>query len=125
MGNVSATMESAAPSPVERPPRPVVVPPVLYLPVAVDDDGQVQDVRMLKLGDGRVALVAYTALDRFIACWGADQPWALVNTAELPDIHAQKPFDLKLLDVLVPEPVRSAVPEPVEPADRPGEGGQR
>lgn len=94
--------------------RPTIVPPVLYLPVEVGQDGQVSDVRMLKLGDGRVALVGYTALDRFVACWGPAQPWALVNTSELPGIHEQKPFDVKLLDVLVPESVRSARPEPVD-----------
>lgn len=90
-----------------------MVPPVLYLPVDVDENGQVVDVRMLKLADGKVALVGYTALDRFVACWGAQQPWALVNTDQLPDIHANKPFDVRLLDVLVPEPVRSARPQPV------------
>lgn len=95
------------------PGRPVLVPPVLYLPVEVDESGAVRDVRMIKLGDGRVALCAYTALDRFVACWGAGQAWALVNTADLPGIHDQKPFDVKLLDVLVPEPVRSSRPEPV------------
>lgn len=92
---------------------PMLVPPVVYLPVDVDEAGAVRDVRMIKLGDGRVALCAYTALDRFVACWGAAQPWALVNTSDLPGIHDQKPFDVKLLDVLVPEPVRSARPEPV------------
>lgn len=100
--------------------RPTIVPPVLYLPVEVGEDGQVKDIRMLRLGDGRIALVGYTALDRFVACWGTEQPWALVNTSELPGIHEQKPFDVKLLDVLVPEPVRSALPEPVaQPAARP------
>jgi hypothetical protein len=93
--------------------RPQLVPPVLYLPVEVDADGEVTDIRMLRLGDGRIALVAYTALDRFVACWGEQQAWALVNTAELPGIHERKPFDVKLLDVLVPEPVRSARPDPV------------
>ena len=101
----------------------MLVPPVLYLPVEVDDAGAVRDVRMIKLGDGRVALCAYTALDRFVACWGAAQPWALVNTSDLPGIHDQKPFDVKLLDVLVPEPVRSSRPAPVHLEERPVEEG--
>lgn len=99
--------------------RPELVPPVLYLPVEVGDDGEVTDIRMLRLGDGRVALVAYTALDRFVACWGDQQPWALVDTSELPGIHETKPFDVKLLDVLVPEPVRSARPQPVDSGEAP------
>ena len=99
--------------------RPRLVPPVLYLPVDVGPDGEVTDIRMLRLGDGRVALVAYTALDRFVACWGDQQAWALVDTSELPGIHETKPFDVKLLDVLVPEPVRSARPEPVGPGETP------
>lgn len=83
---------------------------MVYLPVAVDDSGEVVDIRMIKLGDGRVALCAYSALDRFIACWGAAQPWALVNTSDLGEINDTKPYDVKLLDVLVPEPIRSTPP---------------
>lgn len=87
------------------------MPPVVYLPVDVDGTGETTDVRMIRLGDGRVALLAYTALDRFIACWGEQQPWALVKTSELEAIQETKPYDVKLLDVLVPEPIRSARPQ--------------
>ena len=86
------------------------MPPVVYLPVVVDEDGEIVDVRMIRLGDGRVALCAYTALDRFIACLGEQQPWMLVQTAQIGGINETKPFDVKLLDVLIPEPIRSGHP---------------
>ena len=90
-------------------------PPVVYLPVETDADGQVTDVKMVRLGDGRVALLGYTALDRFLDSWGHAQPWMLFETRRLPDIHAVKPFDLKLLDVVVPPGLRpDAVPAAVE-----------
>ena len=91
-------------------PRRQAVPPVVYLPVVVDEDGEIADIRMIRLGDGRVALCAYTALDRFIACWGEHQPWMLVQTAHIGQINETKPFEVKMLDVLVPEPIRSGHP---------------
>lgn len=71
-----------------------------------DENGQVSDFKMIKLGDGRVALLGYTALDRFIDAWGEHQPWLLFDSHRLDEIHALKPFDLKLLDVSVPEEYR-------------------
>lgn len=88
------------------PPAGAPVPPVLYVPVDLAADGSVADVRMLRLGDGRVALIAYTALDRLAAGCGPDVPWALVETGKLGDVHATKPFDVKLLDVDLPADVR-------------------
>lgn len=81
-------------------------PPVVYLPVETDADGQVTDVKMVRLEDGRVVLLGYTALDRFLDSWGHAQPWMLFETRRLADIHAVKPFDLKLLDVAVPPGLR-------------------
>lgn len=84
----------------------VPAPPVVYLPVETDADGHVTDVKMIKLGDGRVALLGYTALDRFIDSWGHHQSWLLFDSRRLHEIHAAKPFDLKLLDVAVPDEFR-------------------
>lgn len=81
-------------------------PPVVYLPVATDANGNVSDVKMIKLADGRVALLGYTALDRFIDAWGENQPWLLFDAHRLSEIHEVKPFDLKLLDVKVPAEFR-------------------
>ena len=84
----------------------VSAPPVVYLPVDVDSEGNVTDFRMIRLGDGRVALLAYTALDRFVDAWGEHQSWLLFETRKIGEIHRAKPFDLKLLDVVVPEEMR-------------------
>lgn len=81
-------------------------PPVVYLPVETDAEGQVTDIRMIKLEDGRVALLAYTALDRFIDAWGEHQPWLLFESRRIGTIQESKHFDLKLLDVAVPESFR-------------------
>lgn len=89
-------------------PTGVPAPPVIYLPVDIDPDGQVSDIKMIRLGDGRVALLGYTALDRFIDVWGESQPWMLFDTRKVDEIQHAKPFDLKLLDAPVPEHVRSA-----------------
>lgn len=91
----------------------VVAPPVVYLPVDTDEQGQVSDFKMIKLADGRVALLGYTALDRFIDAWGENQPWLLFDSHRLSEIHDVKPFDLKLLDVAVPEEFRPGPPQEV------------
>lgn len=91
----------------------VPVPPVVYLPVDVDAQGQVTDFKMIKLGDGRIALLGYTALDRFIDAWGEHQSWLLFETRKIDEIHRAKPFDLKLLDVEVPEEFRPGPPQEV------------
>ena len=90
-------------------------PPVVYLPVETDDSGQVSEFKMIKLGDGRVALLGYTALDRFIDAWGEYQPWLLFDSHRLDEIHAVKPFDIKLLDVAVPEEYRPGPPAQARP----------
>lgn len=92
---------------LERTGSGVAAPPVVYLPVDVDADGQVSDIKMIRLGDGRVALLAYTALDRFIDAWGEHQSWLLFDTRKVEEIQQAKPFDVKLLDVVVPESFRS------------------
>lgn len=91
------------------PKRGVPAPPVVYLPVRLDEHGAVADFLMVRLADERVALLGYTALDRFIDCCGEQQPWVLFETSKLGDLHAAKPFDLKLLDVPLPDGVRSAM----------------
>ncbi|MFW6867956.1 SAV_915 family protein [Nocardioides sp. CPCC 206347] len=85
-------------------------PPVVYLPVEIDADGKVTDFKMLKLGDGRIALLAYTALDRFINAWGDHQSWLLFESRKVDDIKDAKHFDVKLLDVDVPEEFRPGPP---------------
>lgn len=76
------------------------------MPVETDASGAVSDVKMIKLGDGRVVLLAYTALDRFVEAWGEHQPWLLLETRRVEEVRRVKHFDLKMLDVVVPVELR-------------------
>lgn len=71
----------------------------------MDEHGGVAEFKMIRLADGRVAPLGDTPLDRFLDSWG-EQPWLLLDSHRLDEIHAVKPFDLKLLDVAVPEEYR-------------------
>lgn len=101
--------EPPAGPPAGEPPAEgqIVGPPVVYVPVRLDAQGAVEEIVMLRMGDGQVALLAYSALDRFIDCCGEQQPWMLFETAKLVDLHQTKPFDTKLLDVELPAEVRA------------------
>ena len=81
-------------------------PPVAYLPCRLDGDGELAEVMMVELADGRVALVGYTALDRFVAACGDAHPWVLWQTAELHRLHDLKPYDVAYLDVPLPRELR-------------------
>jgi len=53
-----------------------------------------------------VALLAYSALDRLHTCCGAQQPWIVLPTAILDKLQQDNPFELLLLDVMIPEDER-------------------
>ena len=79
------------------------LPPVLYLPCADDvADPAAARPELRRTRDGRLALLAYTALDRLRTCCGTDQPWVLVRTPALDAIEVADHYDLLLLDVVVP-----------------------
>ncbi len=79
----------------------VVVPPVLYLPVREHPEGgNYPEVR--RLVDGRLALVAYTALDRLGDACGENQPWVLMHLADLATVKAAHPFDVVAFDPQLP-----------------------
>ena len=84
------------------------VPPILYVPCEGPgaDDEQHLDFRRTK--DGRLALMAYTALDRLVTCCGDAQPWVLILTEKLDEVNAQQPYDVIFLDVEIPEEHRRA-----------------
>lgn len=65
------------------------------------------DVR--RTADGRVALLVYSALDRFVDCCGQDQAWAVVPTAGLEDFCDGTTFDLIFLDMMIPLDSRRTV----------------
>ncbi|PXY19796.1 SAV_915 family protein [Prauserella endophytica] len=84
------------------------LPPVLYLPtapIAADGTGETT-VELRRTGDGRIALLAYTALDRLVECCGEHQPWLMVHTEHLPKLHERQPYDVILLDGEIPEELR-------------------
>jgi len=88
---------------------PADFPPVLYLP-CVDETVVAQDARvqLRTTRDGRSALLVYSALDRLHACMGETHPWMVVPTERLTLFWEESPFDLVLLDVVVPEHERTA-----------------
>lgn len=104
---------ASAPAPAQTSPSGAVVgraalqPPVAYLPCRLDENGDLAEVMMVELADGRVALMGYTALDRFVDACGDAHPWVLWQTAELPLLRDLKPYDVAYLDVPLPRELRS------------------
>lgn len=85
-------------------------PPVVYVPCdkpvgsTPGPGGRVPlDIRMRLTRDGRLALLAYSALDRFHEMAGLETQWALLTHDGLDEVYARQPFDLLLMDVTVPE----------------------
>jgi hypothetical protein len=106
--------ENDRPAPAPRlpdyePEVPVDPPPVLYVPCDRPTGGGDVAVQTRVMKDGRTALLAYTALDRFTGCCGPHAPWALVYTAKLGELNRVFPFDVLLLDVAVPHHYRTDV----------------
>ena len=83
---------------------PADYPPVLYVP-CVDHvtDPDDLEVEYRTTADGREAILVYSALDRLHRCAGEHQPWFLMPTVKLDELYQVRPFDLVLLDVVVPE----------------------
>ncbi|MBK1788829.1 SAV_915 family protein [Prauserella cavernicola] len=80
------------------------LPPMLYLPTgphAVDGTGETT-VELRRTEDGRVALLAYTAVDRLVECCGEHQPWLMVRSEHLPKLHERQPYDVIVLDGEIP-----------------------
>lgn len=90
----------------------VMSPPVVYLPCALDEAGEVAEIRMVRLRDGRVALMAYSALDRLLRACGEAQPWVLYDTARLEDLRAVKHYDAAYLDVGLPDDLKQTGTQP-------------
>jgi len=82
-------------------PKKAIVPPVIYLPVQADAELGHLALRR-NLADGRVGLIAFTALDRLIDACGERQAWVCVQISETEDIRARTPFDVVVLDPDVP-----------------------
>lgn len=89
-------------------PEKTTVPPVLYVPIRRTPDGGVAVVRM-PMGQGRAALVAYTALDRLAKGCGEGQEWTLIFTSTLDEIKEEAHFDAVAFDVDFPDGLAVAV----------------
>ncbi|MGH3866070.1 MAG: SAV_915 family protein [Pseudonocardiaceae bacterium] len=84
-----------------------VVPPMLYLPCDGFRSGDEElSVDFRRMGDGRLALLAYTALDRLVNCCGQVQPWVVVPASALDELDRHQPYDVILLDVEIPTELR-------------------
>lgn len=86
-------------------------PPVVYLPTMTHVD-RVEDARIMlrQMRDGRVACLAYSALDRLLTCCGDDQPWMWTPTVALDSVQQDQPFDVLLLDIHIPDEHRGSFP---------------
>ena len=82
----------------------LVMPPVVYVPCAVDENDERHAV-LRYTNDGRIALLVYTALDRLHRCAG-DVPWALMDWAGLERIQEEESFDMIIQDIYIPEDIR-------------------
>lgn len=80
---------------------PMIVPPMVYLPV--HDEPDLEKVAAMRpLADGRIALLAFSALDRLIGACGPHQEWVVVHLSEITQIKQRTPFDAMVLDPAVP-----------------------
>ncbi|MBF6354041.1 hypothetical protein IU449_05655 [Nocardia higoensis] len=91
----------------ERTPLPKNFPPVVYLPIMErvqnTDDAHIM---LRRTREGKIACLAYSALDRLIACCGEAQPWMWTPTVALDALQRSQPFDLLLLDIFIPQSER-------------------
>jgi|GEM_PF-1059426 len=91
----------AADSGRSSPGRPPI-PPALYLPSTGASNTRGAEIELRQMRDGRVALLAYTALDRLARCLGPNQPWVLYLTENLDQLEAVQSYDVIYLDTPVP-----------------------
>ena len=77
---------------------PPNLPPVLYVPTSAPTPDGRAHIAMTPLADGRLAVFAYSAIDRLAEYYATEAPWALLTIADLQRAHADVPFDLLLVD---------------------------
>ncbi len=73
-------------------------PPVVYVPTVEPVGDDEPRLAMHRTDDGRVALFAYSALDRLVEFYRADSPWVLMTVADLQHAYDAVPYDLLFLD---------------------------
>lgn len=63
-------------------------------------------VELRELTDGRLAVFAYTTLDRLVEGCGPDQPWVAVDSGRVAEVQREACADLVAWDVPLPEELR-------------------
>ncbi|MEU6643791.1 SAV_915 family protein [Saccharomonospora sp. NPDC046836] len=84
------------------------LPPVVYLPTGRHAGTDTTDatVELRRTEDGRLALLAFSAIDRLVEGCGEHQPWMMVRTEHLQELHQARPYDVILLDGVIPGELR-------------------
>jgi hypothetical protein len=80
---------------------------VVYVPCSPLEPGNDQlSVDLRRTGDGRLALLVYSALDRLVSSCGGRQPWTVMPTADLEKVRVETGFEVIFLDLEIPEEFR-------------------
>ncbi|MDR1441952.1 MAG: hypothetical protein LBJ02_06155 [Bifidobacteriaceae bacterium] len=82
------------------------LPPVVYVPCLWDARAEERRIALQRTEIGQVALMAYTALDRLQDGAGPGTEWILVKREGIPAIRNLSPFDVILVDQLIPPEAR-------------------
>ncbi|MBB5855058.1 SAV_915 family protein [Amycolatopsis umgeniensis] len=83
------------------------LPNALFLPTAKKPkDFTRAEIELRRTSDGRMALIAFSSVQRLVECCGEHQPWALVKAEHLGRVYQVQPYDLIVLDSDLPEELR-------------------
>ncbi len=85
-------------------------PDVVFVPVIDRAAGQEPEIVLHTLGDGRIALYAYTDPQTLSRLHAGGESWASYTMTELQAAHRSRPYDLVILDAdpAGPEPERDS-----------------
>jgi hypothetical protein len=85
------------------------LPSALVLPTAKKPKNfGTAEIELRRTADGKIALMAFSSVQRLVECLGPYQPWALVKSEHLPKIYQTQPYDMIVLDSDLPEELRPA-----------------
>ncbi len=84
------------------------LPPVVYVPTGPHSgpDTAEANVELRRTEDGRLALLAFSAVDRLVEGCGEHQPWMMLRTEHLKNLHEAQPYEVILLDGAIPAALR-------------------
>ncbi|AXB43218.1 SAV_915 family protein [Amycolatopsis albispora] len=90
------------------PEEPDELPPFVFVPCATHvKDPADAVVEFRRVNDDRLALMVYSSLDQLRSCCGEQQPWLRIPTPVLEHLQDVQPFELVLLDVVIPPELRT------------------